>query len=490
MTSLENRSRLRGDWLNHRDPLLRPRLSDGERAALREVMALYSPYGLLRTFTTYFRPGPGLPMYVGHGQYLDLDHVLRRLLGLSGVETGIGSQIYGGGKGYDLFGMLASSVGESVERVLGALAFLDLTDQVVHGTYRDLTARGLTCVHPEQMPIFAPEQLATSPIYQPWTEDSPLGWIAGTRLRSGATVYVPAQLALLLYVRGPEEPLIGLAPSGGLASHINRTEALYHGIVELFERDGINLRWYCGIPLDRIVLDRPARDRRLRRLLGHLDRSPDQVGFYYHNLDLEEFPVITAKAFTPWFTRYRYAAGCAVAPDIDTALLSALTEFAQAERSMKLSLLAPQWEFSHAFARLFDIAEDATSEQFVNYIQAIPYYGYAGNEAKLDAYLNGGREVPLSSLPTMDDRSLDARWDRLMGVLAARGWDPIVFDLSPPQFRHTALVKVMIPELSPPYPQSAPGLGHPRYAHTAHESGHRPAPVPFTDLVRAPLPYP
>jgi ribosomal protein S12 methylthiotransferase accessory factor len=485
-----NAGGLRGVWLKHRDPLLRARLQDDEWTALREVMEHYSPHGVLRAFTTYFRPGAGLPMYVGHGQYLDFDYVLRRLLGLSGLETGIGGQIYGGGKGYDLFGMVASSIGESVERVLGAFAFVDAASQVVYGSYNELTRRGLPCLHPEQMPVFAPEQLSTSELFEPWTEDSWLGWVAGTRLRSGAEVYVPAQLVLLFYLRAEGEPVIGLAPSGGLASHINRTEALYHGILELFERDGVNLRWYCGVPLDRIVLDRPLRDPRLRRLLKSLYQAPDEVSFYYHNLDLTDYPVITAKTFAPWFRRYSYSAGGGVAPDAEAAMLSALTEFSQAERSLKVSLMAPDWEFSYAFGRLFNIAEDATPEQFANYIQAIPFYGYPGNQAKLDRYLNGGRELPLSKLPTASDMSLPTRWDRLMAFLATRGWDPIVFDFSPPEFTQTALVKVVIPELSPPYPPSAPGLGHPRYANVPYEAGYRDRPLTFPDLVSDPLPYP
>ena len=53
---------------NHRRPVVKPSLTGAEERALAEVEQLYSPYGVLRMFTTYFRPGPGLPMHVGHGQ--------------------------------------------------------------------------------------------------------------------------------------------------------------------------------------------------------------------------------------------------------------------------------------------------------------------------------------------------------------------------------------------------------------------------------------
>ena len=96
----------------------------------------------------------------------------------------------------------------------------------------------------------------------------------------------------------------------------------------------------------------------------------------------------------------------------------------------------------------------------------------------------------LSELPSLADDSADARWALLTNVLEARRWDPVVFDLSPPQFRRTALMKVVMPELSGPFPPSSPGLGHPRYYHTPADAGHRDRPLEWEDLRHEPLPYP
>ncbi|WP_197287602.1 YcaO-like family protein [Streptomyces apocyni] len=484
---------LRGEWINHRDRLLKPSLNDTEFGAIQEVLDYYHPHGPLRTFTTYFRSGLGKPMYVAHGQYFDLDHAMGRLLGLPGLNTGFGGQVYGGGKGHDLFGTTASSVGEAVERVLGSLAYLTHMDRILHGSYRTLAGKGVPCLHPDEFPVFAPEQLADDPLYEPWTEDSELGWIAGRRLRSGEEVYVPAQLVMLFYLHGPDEPMVGLAPSGGLASHISRRDALLHGVLELFERDAVNLRWYGGVPLDRVVIDRPVRNRALRRLLDTIGEQPGDIGFYLHNLDLHDYPVLTAVERDTWLRRYSYFAGGGVSDDAEEAMLSALTEYAQAERSLRISLATPDWEFTEAFGRQFAIGKDATAADFTNYIQVIPYYGFEENRDRVSWFYDGGKEIPLSELPqrgTGPEADPDRRWDRLMGLLAERGWDPITFDFSLPQFRHTSLMKVVMPELSPPYPPQAPGLGNPRYGTVPYESGHRERPLGFGDLNVNPLPYP
>ena len=309
--------------------------------------------------------------------------------------------MYGGGKGFDLFGMTASSIGESVERVLGGLAYLHLQDRIVFGSHRQLSAEGRRCLHPDELPLFAPEQHAAGDLlFEPWTEDTPLGWIKGHRLFSDEAVWIPAQLVLLFYPRVGDEPPIGLAPSGGLASHINRAEAVYHGICELFERDAVNVRWYSGLALDRIVIDRPLQNRQLRSLLDSAERAPGEVRLFHHNLDFAEFPVVTIKQFDPCFSRFGYFAGGGVGPDIEQALVSAFTEFAQAERSLRICQAAPHWEFASAFTRLFDIHADATPREFTNFIQVIPFYGHDGNRCRLDHYLNGGREIPLRAALT------------------------------------------------------------------------------------------
>lgn len=477
--------------LNHKRSFLPSRISAEEATAIEEVLSLYSLYSALRTFTTYFRPGAGLPMYVGHGQYFDFDYVMSRILGLSGLSTGFGVQVYGGGKGHDLFGMLASSIGEGIERVLGSFAYLSYQDRLVHGSYKNLKDGGLNPMHPSAVDILAPEQYNDPDnLFDIWTEDTPLGWIPGYRLFAGEKIWIPAQLILLFYFRNSDEPSIGLAPSGGLASHISKKEALYHGICELFERDAVNIRWYSRIPLDRIVIDRPIKNPKLIRLLEATDRDPGEMNFFIHNLDQSHLAVVTAIQFDKWYSRFGYYAGGGVDTDIEEAMLSAMTEFSQAERSLKICLAAKEWEFSDAFSNMFDIHEDARREEFNNFIQVVPFYGYRSNQKKAAWYFEEGDEVPLSSLATTTDKSIDSRWKSIEDLLSGYGWDPVIFDFTPEGMRHTSLVKVFIPELSSPYPPSTPGLGHKRYYTVPVESGYATRAPKLHELTREPLPYP
>ena len=477
--------------LNHCQSFLPSRMSMEEASAINEMLSLYSPYGALRTFTTYFRPGSGLPMYVGHGQYFDFDYVMRRVLGLSGLSTGFGTQVYGGGKGHDLFGMLASSIGEGIERVLGSFAYLAYQDRFKYGSYKDLKNLKLNPIHPSLVEILAPEQYEDpNNLFDIWTEDTILGWIPGNRLFSNEEVWVPAQLVMMFYFRNADEPSIGLAPSGGLANHISKKEALYHGICELFERDAVNIRWYSKIPLDQIVIDRPIDHPKLRRLLKSCEQNPGDLKFFYHNLDTNDFPVVTALQFDKWYSRYGYYAGGGVGNDIEQVMLSSMTEFSQAERSLKICLTTNNWEFSDAFANMFDIREDAQREEFNNFIQVMPYYGYQTNQEKASWYFQGGNDVPLSSLLTSQDKSLKSRWNFLEDVLHRHGWDPVIFDFTPSGMKHTSLMKVFMPELSAPYPPSAPGLGHSRYYTLPVETGHATTPRKFEELTSDPLPYP
>jgi ribosomal protein S12 methylthiotransferase accessory factor len=484
-------SRLTSRVFNHRRPVVKPSMTGAEERALAEVEQLYSPYGVLRLFTTYFRAGPGLPMHVGHGQYFDFDHVVSRIQGVPGLTTDYGAQVFGGGKGVDLFDMYVSSIGEGIERLLGSLAVFDRLDDLRYGSWRALTGQGLSCLHPDQCPIFADRQLADPNFpYDRWTEDTHLGWLPGNRLFSGEQVYVPAQLVLFIYYLDRDEPRIGMAPSGGLASHISTDEAVLHAVCEVTERDALNLRWHGRIPLDRVVLDVEPPDRELAAVLRRMDQTRQAPRLYYHNLDFAEFPTVTVIGYDDWASRFAYTAGGGVGPNLMASLRSGLTEYAQAERCIRLAQLARHWKFGPAFEALFDIREDALPEQFARFVQAIAYYGYPGNAERTRWYFEDGPEIPLSELIARDAAFEPDPMARMRAALRRRGLDPIMFDFTPRSLHHTRLWKAFMPELTQPYPQNAPALGHPRFAEMARASGVPGAATSLDDLLAEPLPYP
>jgi len=413
-------------------------------------------------------------------------------MGLSGFSGQLNRALYAGGKGASLHDMYASSLSEAIERGLGMMEWFGKVGQVVYGTYRELTAQGYRCLAPDDLRIFAPEQFAEPDFpYEPFTSDTMVGWLEGKRLISGASCWVPAQLVAIFYPPLREdEKLIGYSTSGGLASHINEREAVLHGILEIFERDAVNIHWYCKVPPEVIEFDQPPRLPELRRLLTIADGLPSQPTFYMHRLDVPEILVATAVEYHDWITRYKYYAGGGVGTDTESCLYSAMSEFGQAMVPLGLALAAPDWGLAGAMERLFGVAADAGRDELNVFIKILSYYGYRQNFERLRWYVDSPRRVALSDLPKVRHRTFDEKWDYILAALDRHGLDPIVFDFSPPQFDSVRVMKTIIPELSPPFLPSLPMLGNRRYYELPEQLGLLDHKLTYADLNTDPMPYP
>ena len=467
-------------------------MDQDQARGLMDLFRFYGPRSVFRQATACFGPGGGFPGYSAHGSYFDYDHVLRNLTRRSGFESAVGRTIQGGGKGHSLFGAFASTLGELVERVLGCLQGLAAAaGSSRFGTCRDLRSDGLACTGPDVVSLFAPEQYEDrARLFDPFTDDSVLRWIEGRRLFSGGPIWVPAQLVLLHYERDPREAVIGYSSSGGLACHGTPREARYRAITELFERDAMNVSWYCRIPPRRIDFDRAPRQHALRRLLHAADGLPTTLRFHMIPLDTPELPTVTVMSIDPWLRRYAYCVGSAADLDADAAVLAALTEYGQSERNLRLAVAAPDWSFARALRQTFDVGPDADPRELDAFFKVLPYYGHANNVEKVRWYAEGMGAVRLSELPVCDGDEPDGKWTTLAKLLAARGIDPIVFDFTPSQLDGLRLVKAFIPELTQPMSPAMPVLGHPRLHALPPALGYSDRRLQFRDLNTDPLPYP
>jgi ribosomal protein S12 methylthiotransferase accessory factor len=480
-------------YINPGWELMPYQMSDEQHDGLFDLLRFYGPEGPIRKVVSYFGDRNCVPIYVGHSQNYDLDYVLRKIIGLSGINLQVGKTLFAGGKGHDLFGMFVSSVSETVERALGAMEYFSKTQDMVLASYAQLTRKGYRCLGPAELPLFAPEQFRDADFpYVPFTEDSQVAWVQGKRLRSGEPIWMPMQLVAIFYLPQPHEAAIGYSTSGGLASHISERESLYHGITELFERDAVNLHWYCKIPPQIISIDRMPRLASLRRLLSVQNNLDGELKFYLHCIDTPEIPVITAIKIADWFTRYAYYSGGGVAMDIDECMLSALTEYGQAERNLHTVLVAPESGLSIGIKRLFDVDADVDSSKMNIFFKVVVYYGYKQNLEKMRWYTDTDRRVRLSELPTLPTTATDTdgRWNALMKILDRHNIDPIVFDFTPGPMKHIRLMKVYIPELAPPFLPARPLLGHPRYYTTPQKMGLLDRKLRFDELITDVLPYP
>ncbi len=465
-----------------------------ETAGLRDIYSLYLTRGPIRKYVTYFRAGGGMPLYVGHSEYYDFDHVIRHIVGRPSMETDYKKGVFGGGKGQTLASMAISGVAETFERAIGAFGYFAHDDKIAFGSSKSLTNAGLRVMGPDELRLFAPEQFKIHPriasSFRPFTEDTTVGWIEGKRLLSGESCWVPTQIALPFYLPAGKEVPIGYFTTGGLAAHINYEEAVYHAVLELFERDAVNLRWNCRMAPEQIDVDQVPSSAMLKRLLSIGRALPNQFKFYLHRNEFTELPVVTVIGFAPSFKRYAYYAGGGVAFDAEESMLYAVGEYGQSEGTLRALLLAPTWELATATRNLFHVEEDINVNDIDHFFKIISYYGYKKNFEKMNWYLTEGETVPLSSLPRHQDNSLEARYASMLALLRKHEIDPVVVDLSPSQMPQMRLVKVVCPDLAPPYVQNMPMLGSQRYFEVPRKLGWPNPPSRLADLNLDPQPYP
>ncbi|MGC3955709.1 MAG: YcaO-like family protein [Propionicimonas sp.] len=469
-----------------------PQSSGASHLGLMEMLDHYSPFGQIRNVLCSFRSGVGMGGYQGSAAPLSLDHVFRRITGMGALKVGLDREIYGGGKGLVLADSVASSLGEAVERMLGAFSSLEpaFLSTSVTATAQQMRDRGYQIVGPEDFEMFTDEQLATVGFRcVPWTPDTRLTWHRGTNLLTGAEHWVPGQLVHLFYVpEGPEDH-IGASSSGGLATHYDDEHALCHALLEVVERDALNLAWFCKVPLTRIELDEPFEDPEITRFMASVARAGMKVDFYLHRLDMPEFFVVTASAVEPGLEAHSYVSGGGVGVNIEHAMRSALAEVVQAERMVRSPSVAPRWELTGGFKRRFTVDRAARPDEFTNFIQVVDYYGFAENQQKLDWFLRDP-DLPRLGLSELRTEPTDSELERILSLYRKYSLTPIAFDFTPDTFSQVRLRKVFVPELTPAFPPNIPLLGHRRYRELRMKLGLDDREWTLADMPADPLPYP
>ncbi|PDQ36469.1 MAG: hypothetical protein B5766_00525 [Candidatus Lumbricidophila eiseniae] len=481
--------------INSEVPWMPAIMEGGEAAALDDLTAAYSPYGQIRNLLMVYRPGIGIGGYQGSATPMSLDYTLARMLGLSGASAGLDREIYGGGKGLTLFDTVASTLGEAVERMLGSMSSLREVDAQFQrrASYIEMIRAGHDTVGPDVLTLCADEQVAQPGfLCERWEPETILSWVAGENLLTGNLVWVPEQLVHLFYVMQFDETRIGFSSSGGLATHITDGQALHHAILELIERDAINLSWYCRVPPKRIDIDLPLRNHKLQGWIDQAVRSGVELMFYSHTLDIAEVSVVTVIAIDPDAPKNAYLAGGGVGLHVEEAMRSAVAELVQAERMVRIPSLAPAWELTGGYDRMFGIGEDARASDFDNFIQVVSYYGFPSNQEKLDWYFRAADQltVRLSELPSVQSVGPADDLEAVLETCRSHGLTPISFDFTPATFDAIRLRKVFIPELVPAFPPNMPMLGHRRYRHIRQELGVDDRPWGYADLTTDPLPFP
>ncbi|WP_441438894.1 YcaO-like family protein [Brevibacterium aurantiacum] len=484
---------LRETVINHSIPWA-PAYSSGERGrGLDELLTVYSPFGAIRNVLTSFRSSVGPYGYQGSATPMSLDHQLRRMLGMSGISAGLDRDIYGGGKGLNFGDSVASSLGEAVERMLGSFSSLQTVGSAdrMTATAAEMRSAGLNFVGPEEYDSYFDEQL-TSPgfLFERWTEETRLVWHRGRNLVTAEDHWVPAQFVHLFYISAPDESRVGSSSSGGLATHVSEAESLAHGLLEVVERDGLNVAWFSKVPLTIVDIDTNFEDPLIDEWLESARRVGLDITFYVHRMDMPEFFVVTAAGIEPGLKSGMYVSGGGVGLRLEDAIRSAIAEVVQAERMARSAQLTPDWELTMGVEKRFGIKPDAELSDFTNFIQVVDYYGYPENQRKLDWFFRNPNSPRIKLSENQPPRSAVPELSDILGLYDKYDLTPIAFDLTPSDFRRVSTTKVFVPELAPAFPPNNPQLGHRRYREIPQKLDLVNRPWTYADMPTDPLPYP
>ncbi|WP_423798390.1 TOMM precursor leader peptide-binding protein [Neobacillus sp. SAB-20_R2A] len=160
--------------------------------------------------------------------------------------------------------------------------------------------------------------------FKPFHPDAPMNWVWGYSLLQERPILVPELLAY--YSLGNGDGYI-YETSNGCALGGSLEEAIFHGIMEVVERDSFLLTWYAKLALPRVD-PRSADDKEVELMV---DRLRDVAGYdvYLYNSTMEhEIPSVFAIAKNRQSKGVNIICAAGANPDPVRAVKSSLFELA------------------------------------------------------------------------------------------------------------------------------------------------------------------
>lgn len=452
------------------------------------LRCLNADIGPILKLVSYLGAGQaGGGAYAGHAELVDLDGIFRAIYTEASLQIGLNETLFGGGKGLDLTTTTISTLGEAIERSIAALVSSSphLPAPRILNSYDDMIRSGYPTISPAEVGLFSKDQY-TQPnfLYRRFTPELPIQWIEARRASSGNTIWVPAQLVDMVHIYDPEEAIIGYPVSGGLSCHRSYIDALYHGITEVIERDAINTSWYTDA--NPFVVDfEGLHDVVLREFLESVAVNCSRSALLYHPSSVTNASTFSLISQNNWLSRRGYCAGGGCDYDAVSALHKTIIEFGQSRGTMVMSTTNSRSAVGWTVSQMFDWSPDQPLVEMRLFFQAIGYYGLAKYRSELDHYFESPQITLTEILESVGDVAVNVqdRLSQLILDLQMHGIDPIVLDYSHPDWKRLTILKVWIPEITSPFLQSKPLLGHPRLANIRDNLYH-------PDGWLMPLPYP
>jgi ribosomal protein S12 methylthiotransferase accessory factor len=182
----------------------------------------------------------------------------------------------------------ATAILEGLERYCGLAAHGKRT--VVHDSFRNVEGNALD---PIKVGIHSTEQYAQPGFpFQPFDQNRSINWVWGYSFLEERPILVPELLAY--YSLGWGDGFV-YETSNGCALGGSLEEAIFHGILEVVERDSFLLTWYAQLQLPRLD-PYSANDLELQLMMDRV-RAVAGYDLYFYNSTMESgIPSILAIA--------------------------------------------------------------------------------------------------------------------------------------------------------------------------------------------------
>ncbi|MCF8564235.1 TOMM precursor leader peptide-binding protein [Alicyclobacillus tolerans] len=310
---------------------------------------------------------------------------------------------------------------------------------VVHDSFTNLST---LAIDPASVGLHDKEEYERGDFpFQPFHPDTPMNWVWGYSLVSERPVLVPERLAY--YSLGCGDGFV-YETSNGCAVGGTMVEAIFHGILEVVERDAFLMTWYARLPLTPLD-PKSANDAELELMLDRLRMVAGYEVLLFNATMENQIPSVfaIAKSQKPHAANLICAAGAHLDPV--RAVKSALHENAG-----MLLLLNEKFEAHREHCEL--MYRDPYEVRHMEDHSML--YSLPQAEERFDFLMAGNRKPRTFAEefePYVPKQDLKDDLNRLLGAFRSLNMDVVVVDQTTPELKRNGLVcvKVLIPGMLP-----------------------------------------
>ncbi|MFM9278716.1 TOMM precursor leader peptide-binding protein [Paenibacillus jiagnxiensis] len=339
-----------------------------------------------------------------------------------------------GGKSLSFKSSEMVAVLEGLERLCGTSPRGKKTS--VLASYRELGENAIT---PAAVGTYSQEQYSMPDFpYQPFDPDLPVPWVWGYSFLNKKPILVPEQLAYYSGTAGfVHEFSNGCALGGSMA------EAIFHGILEIVERDSFLMTWYAQLPLPLLELSE-SQDSMLQLMMERMRHVAGYDVFFYNSTMEHGIPSVWAVAKNRKQEGPNLICSAGAHVDIHRAIKSALFELAGAVPRLES-------DYKNQQDAILDMFNDPYQVQYMEDHALL--YCLPQTEERLSFLLeNKGKKSSVAQFPSLTPYAnmvdeLYALMEKFLDI----DLDIIVVDQTSPEISVKGLycVKVLIPGMLP-----------------------------------------